>query len=271
MGRSQRHMILEQGANAASASLDEGVVAPGLLLQVDDPADIVMDGHQIVLTEISGIDVPIGSPGGPLDGSTLTGPVPNGGGDVDPPPPDPFGIISINPASMVAGMPDLTATITGAGFEDGAVIVFGGVDQVTEFLSDNQVRFLVDSSEQPAGSVAISVRNPGGEVTADFMYEFTVAAPGSTSQPPPRVFPFGPFDISAIAGDGVNMSITLPAGSDVRYGDYVTIEASGNSSINAAYTVIGVTGDRVVRVQSTVELPSPIENRGRLTVTGMDD
>ena len=74
MGRSQRHMILEQGSDATGASIGQGVIAPGLLLQAGEGE--VTYGAE--LQGIENIEVPVGPPGGPLQGSTLTGAIPSG-------------------------------------------------------------------------------------------------------------------------------------------------------------------------------------------------
>ncbi len=254
MGRSQRHMILQQGYNAAAAALDEGVVAPGLLLQVDDP-DVQANPGQY---SEAGVVVPIGAPGGPLDGSTLTGPVPNGaGGGPDPEPPeDPFGIVSILPAEFPAGYPDTGATVAGAGFEDGAVVVFGGADMDTDFISDNQLNFTLPSSTAAAGPVAVTVRNPGGEVTAEVTFNFI-------EEPAQRQGLTGPQGIVSVSRRNGKLVILVDDPSRILPGLIVTIEATGNTSVNGEYKVLSVDGNEVT-IDNDFDLANPIEGKGRL-------
>jgi hypothetical protein len=89
-----------------------------------------------------------------------------------PPPEDPFLITSILPDEFPAGYPDTGGTVRGSGFEDGAVIVFGGADQATDFISDIQLNFTLPSSTSAEGPVQVSVRNPGGELTGEVTFTF---------------------------------------------------------------------------------------------------
>jgi hypothetical protein len=175
-------MIEEQGANANGNAIDEGAVAEGLLSQVE----VEPEGNTIAVRAAGDIEVPHGEPGGPLSGSSLTGAVPadvdGGGGGTDPDLPE-FAIVSINPDEFPAGYPDTGGTVSGVGFEDGAVIVFGGADMATDFISDNQLNFTLPSSTSAEGPVQVAVRNPGGELTAERTFTFVAPAADDEAAP----------------------------------------------------------------------------------------
>jgi hypothetical protein len=257
-------MILEQGYNAAAASLDQGVVAPGLLLQVEGVTREGEYGGPLTgstgLYAVDGVEVPYGSPGGPLGGSSLTGPVPDGGGGTDPDPgpevPD-FGILLINPNEFPAGYPSTGATVSGAGFQDGAVVVFDGADMATDFISDNQLNFMLPSEGASVGTVPVVVRNPGGELTAEESFTF-IDDPMAARQ-----VSEGPLGIVSIYRRNGKLVITVADPIRVLPGTIITIEASGSSSVNGQYEVEEVNGNEVV-VDSDFQLEKPIEGKGRL-------
>src|SRR5262245_26001761 len=81
---------------------------------------------------------------------------------------------------------------------------------------------------------------------------------------PERTFPMGPFTINRIEDHPGGISVLVVEG-DIRVGDTVLIEATGNTSINGQYPVLEVNGLTVV-VDNPVVLTSPIDAKGRLTV-----
>jgi hypothetical protein len=92
------------------------------------------------------------------------------------------------------------------------------------------------------------------------------AGQGPLEPPVERSLPYGPFNISLIEDDPAGLAVTITFG-DVQVGDTVLLEATGNSAVNGSYTVLAVS-DMTVVVDNMVELTAPIENKGRLTVTG---
>lgn len=257
MGRSQRHMIVEQGANAAGASLDEGVVAPGLLMQVDGDVQKVGGGP---------VEVPTGAPGGPLQGSTLTGAIPSDVAPPTPPQPEPGPdpepgmepvLDSLDPAFAVIGSDDVTMHCHGRNFTETSVIVFNGGEENTVFVSDTEVTTIVKPSL--AGTpVSVPVLVRQGTVDSNAVnFNFEV----DEELPPER--DVGPFDITSIADHPNGLAITLASG-EVLDGDTVLIEATGNTSVNGQYEVSIVDG--VIVVFNEMELAAPIEAKGRLTI-----
>ena len=90
--------------------------------------------------------------------------------------------------------------------------------------------------------------------------------PASQSSEQERSFPIGPITIDLIDDHPDGISAALTDASEVRIGDTVTIEATGNTSVNGDYTVLMVDGNVVV-IDNEIVLSAPIEAKGRLTVT----
>jgi IPT/TIG domain len=169
MGRSQRHMLEEQGANAAGNTLDQGAVAEGLLAQTDG-----------LTRSPKSVDIPTGDPGGPLQGSTLTGAIPEdiedvvGGGT--PPEPDVTPVLtSLSPNTGELNSADITMHCIGTGFTETSVINFAGNDELTVFVSDTDITTIITMS-LPWGAVTVPVTVKNGTAeSAPLDFTFTEA------------------------------------------------------------------------------------------------
>ena len=278
MGRSQRHMIWEHGANAAGAIHDEGVVAPGIAMQVDPsaPAGTLKAGPPLYNTglewkgppDMSDVVVPIGDPGGPLSGSSLTGAIPeelqtpDGGGGTEPDPNAPR-IDSLDPASTTVNNP-VQVTITGGNFTADCVVLVNGNQVVSAFVSDTSMTADMPGALQE-GTAAVIVNNPTTQLQSPSV-PFNVTAAEEEPQGG-RSFPIGPITIATVDDHADGIAVTLSEASDVQVGDTVLIEATGNTSVNGSYSVLTSDGTTVV-VDNNFELLASIEAKGRLTVTG---
>ena len=213
MGRSQRHMVEEQGSAATGSAVNQGVVAPGLLLQATD-APASADPLE-VLRGIENVTVPHGPAGGPLAGSSLTGPIPSGldaggGGGTDPLPP---GIMSLSPQFMVEGTASVDVTIYGSNFVDGCVAMLGAVSLPTVFNSPTNLTATVAFPEYNPSIYMISVTNPDGQVSAAKMFYITAAKPVlDTIDPTECDVGAAPFTIAAVGSNFVDGSQIFIAG-----------------------------------------------------------
>lgn len=177
MGRSQRHMILEQGADATGASIGQGVIAPGLLAQAEGEVEY---GDE--LRGIEGIEVPVGPPGGPLQGSTLTGAIPadiaeGGGGTPEPEPGMEPTLTSLDPATAELNSPDFPLRCLGTNFTASSVIMFAGQPEPIVFVSPEEITTIVKPS-LPWGPATLPVLvKQGTYETAALDFTFTEAAP----------------------------------------------------------------------------------------------
>jgi len=276
MGRSQRHMIIEQGANAAAAVHDQGAVAPGIALQVDparlNVAIVGTSAPPYIATQDpagpgEGVEVPIGEPGGPLSGSSLTGAIPE---SLEPPPepPEPVApvLTSLDPDTAVKDSPDFTLRCLGSGFTESSVIMFAGQPEPIVFVSPSEITTGVKPSLGWGTDVGIPVSVKTGDLeSATLDFTFTPAEPteeGST--PVERIYPLGPALIGMVADHADGLEIGLIDALDVRVGDQVTIEATGTTAVNGNYTVLAI---NPLVVDNNFILEAPIENKGRLTVT----
>lgn len=91
---------------------------------VDDLADSEIIQHYVDLTPVI--------PGSPL------------------PAPDPMTVTAVNPTSADIGTDDLGLVVTGTEFQPSAVILFGGVEYPTTFVSSTQLVTIIEPSEETA-------------------------------------------------------------------------------------------------------------------------
>ena len=297
MGRSQRHMVIIQGTDSAGKGLSEKqpaivyirqfAASQAFTVPLGPPSGPLkgssLAGFPPTLFPAPGLDeqrsAELQTEGGQFTDSgqfNLSGnpkyaslPPPEEGGGAGPVPPDtetkPV-LNSIDPSSAQLGDPDVTMTVNGGKFVDGSVIVFNGGDEPTTFVGDLQLTTVVRPSTASAAiGVPVWVRNPDGQRT-DAEQTFTFIDPLAEPEGGARTLPAGPFTITLIEDHLDGIAVTLADG-DVRVGDAVLIEATGNTSINGAYTVLSIDGQTIV-VDNDVTLDVPIEAKGRLTVNG---
>jgi hypothetical protein len=89
-------------------------------------------------------------------------------------------LASLDPTEAAIGDPDLTLTVTGTGFVEGAQIVFNGGPEPTEFVSDTELTTIVKpSTAGVAGSFPVTVAQQGYTVDPPLEFTFTEEAPAS--------------------------------------------------------------------------------------------
>ena len=167
MGRSQRHMLHEQGTTAAGETLAQGAIAPGLMLLAEGGG---------VTRSIA--DVPTYGAGGPLAGSPVMGEPPadlieGGGGG---PSPDVAPVLSsLNPNTGELNGPDVTMHCIGSGFTESSVIMFAGQPEPIAFISESDITTIITMSlGWGPVTVQVSVKN-GAEESASLDFTFTEA------------------------------------------------------------------------------------------------
>lgn len=176
---SQRHKLATYNYGATCYAYEEKQIAVGYIRQ--QPGPYIQ---------------PTGPVGGPLKGSTLSGPplasLP--GPQIENPlvllglilaagqqPPEPLDTPAADrlvPPEAAIGDPDFTMSVQGVRFVDGAVIVFNGGDEPTEFVSDTELTTgIKPSTATTPGVYTVAVRNPDGQVSNELGFTFTEAAP----------------------------------------------------------------------------------------------
>lgn len=274
---SQRHKLLEYGSTAAGEVHAQGVTAISITQQlVTDPSNLnvlVPAGGEGVGKNPPPLQIPEGPTGGPLQGSSMSGAIPE---SIQAPPPDVTPgpdpvpgaeptLASLNPNTAEIGAADLVMQAIGTNFTDTSLIYFNAGAEITTFVSATELTTTIKPSlASSAVEVPITVRQ-GTYETAALPFTFTDTTVQATNSDE-RSFPIGPIIISRIDDHADGLALTIADG-DVQVEDTVLIEATGNTSVNGSYAVLSVEGDVVV-VDNNFELLTPIEAKGRLTVTG---
>lgn len=256
MGRSQRHQLVEQSTTSAGEVHAQGAVAPGIAMQVDPSTpNVLVPKEQLP----ESVEVPIGEPGGPLGGSSLTGAIPEGA--IWPGTPAPV-LTSLSPDTAEIQSGDVVVSITGSGFLQGSILVWNGADDTATYSGPTEMKTTVKTDLSTiASTCTVAVRN-GLEVSNELTFELT--EPVVEEAPPAgRSYPIGPIPLTSVKDHAEGLELETEGG-DVQVGDTVLIEATGNTSVNGEYTVLSV---NPLVVDNNLILETPIENKGRLTVT----
>jgi hypothetical protein len=243
--------------------------------------------------------VPVGAPGGPLKGSSMAGfpptlipppgllaerdaearaeadfgapgqfnlsgnpvhtdlpppgePVPGPGGELT--------LTALEPNTCELNGPDVTMVCVGNNFTESSVIYFAGQPEPIVFIDAQHISTVITAS-LPWGAVTVDVSvQEGSSQTTPLPFTFTEPAVALTAPEPG-----GPFSITRIEDDPDGLALIMPAGTGIKVGDSLLLEASGNSSVNGTYTVTAVKGTRII-IDNMFELPATIEAKGRVTV-----
>jgi hypothetical protein len=119
---------------------------------------------------------------------------------------------TLDPASAVAGGPEFELQVFGVNFATGAVIHWNGAPRPTDFAGDQEVDALISQGDLVATgditTVAVTVVNPGGQVSNPLYFTITRAAASSafSTGAPPGQSTF----ISSAPSDGTIPTITAP-------------------------------------------------------------
>ena len=122
-------------------------------------------------------------------------------------------ITSVSQSNAPAGSPALTLTVNGSGFVQGSVVVFGGTNSATTFVSATQLRAVVTAGQlSQGGSFTILVTNPDGQQSNSV--PFTVITPLSITSLSPAALPAGSTSSTlVIAGAGIVSGASIQFGS----------------------------------------------------------
>jgi len=88
-------------------------------------------------------------------------------------------LVKIDPAVVPLGSPDCVLHCYGAGFAEGAVIVWNGSPEPTTRISDSELTTGINmATAAVAITLPVAVRNPSGAESVPLAFTFTPAAPG---------------------------------------------------------------------------------------------
>lgn len=282
MGRSQRHMLVVQNSTSAGEVHAQGEIAPGVVIQagggpiLPPPEEDVESRAEASQRSVEDITVPGGPPGGPLQGSSMMGALPE---SLKPPPepPEPGeippNIAGINPTTAKIQSGDVTLAIVGTGFTAESILVWNGADDTCTFVSDKKLTTIVKTDLATVPSTCtVAVRN--GDLLSNQLNFLLIENDEvrALSQVEERSAPVESYTIRAIDdhADGIAIMLNTPQDFQegtlgVGKGDRVRVEATGNTSVNGEYTVLVQDGTTII-VDNNYELLAPIVNKGRVSI-----
>lgn len=123
------------------------------------------------------------------------------GPNITNPPPS---LTSISPASVTAGGPSLTLTVTGANFASGSVVLWNGTNRPTTYVRNSRLQATIPASDIAAAGTAhvtVVTHGPGASISSTF--PFTVKA----SNPIPTLTSLSPKTATA-GGPGFTLTVT---------------------------------------------------------------
>jgi len=178
MGRSQRHMVVEQGAPSNGEAGAEGELAPAYVQQlVTDETPPERRGDALIDVQAVGeaLTTPTGPAGGPLQGSTMAGAIPESYDETPPPEPAAAPVLdSLDPATAELNTGDITLRCLGSGFSGDSAIYFANNPEPIVFVSEAEVTTIV-KTDLPWGpaTLPVWVQNADGQQSATINFVFT--------------------------------------------------------------------------------------------------
>ena len=123
---------------------------------------------------------------------------------------------SLTPASAIAGGPGFTLTVNGSNFVTGSVVRWNGSSRITTFVSASQLTAAIQASDlTTAGTVAVSVINPGGSTSNSVNFTVNNPVPTLASLSPTSATAGGPaFTLTVTGTNFVSGSVVRWNGTD---------------------------------------------------------
>jgi len=152
---------------------------------------------------------------------------------------------SISPASVAAGSAGFTLTATGTNYTSGTQILWDGVAQSTNVVSDTQLTVAVSTAQiAAAGSVSIRVIKP--DTTTSTAMQFAITGSGSQTLSLTSISP------SSVAAGGADFTLTA-IGLGFVSGDVISLNSTG-----AATTFVSATQLQTTVPASSVATPGTV-------------
>lgn len=179
-----------------------------------------------------------------------------------PPPSNPIpSIVSLSPASAVAGSGAFILTVNGSGFDSGSSIEWNGSAKTTTFVSSSQLTASIAAADiSTAGTANVSVVNPapGGGTSAVSSFQVSAPTPTVTIMASPATITLG--SATTLTWSSTNATSCNASGSwsgtqAVSGTQIVTPTATGTAAYTLTCTGAGGTANGSASV--TVNAPSP--------------
>jgi len=123
----------------------------------------------------------------------------------------------LSPASVTAGQPGLTLTVTGTNFVSGSVVQWNGASRPTTFVSATQLTAVISATDlATVGTAQVTAFSPAPGGGTSNPQTFTINAP---SNPVPTTTALSPAT-AAVGGSGLTLTVTgtnFVSGSVVRW------------------------------------------------------
>lgn len=135
-------------------------------------------------------------------------------------------LATLSPASVAAGSPAFTLTVTGTGFQPQSVLQWNGLARPTSYDSPTQLTAQIDSADiAAAGTVAVRVTNAASGGGTSVALDFTVLPPAGLSLgriSPTRVSAGGPAFVLTAFGTGFSPASVLQWNGSARATTFVS-------------------------------------------------
>lgn len=133
-------------------------------------------------------------------------------------------LISLSPASVIAGGDDFTLTVNGSNFVSGSVVRWNGEDRTTTYINNMQLDALISAADRAAGgtiTVTVNNANPGGGVSNELTLTLNNPAPYLASISPSGATAGSPgFTITLYGQNFTSGSVVLWNG-EIRTTSYI--------------------------------------------------
>jgi hypothetical protein len=177
---------------------------------------------------------------------------------------------SINPATAVCGSADLTMHAVGSGFQDGATkILFGGVEQTTTFVSATDISCTVKPSQAPLPKLVTVQVITGASLPSSATKSFSFTAAAGREAPSTDSPKRGPFNLLRIEPDEEGGAWYVLERCDIREGDKLRAEATGNSATNGDFEALDISDevvDETAVYWKDATISDEIVGKGRITI-----
>lgn len=186
-------------------------------------------------------------------------------GRTPPPPTDPV-LSGLTPTSATAGDPDFVLTVSGTGFESGAVVTWKGEVRPTTFISSTTLEATIAAADvTSAGFASVGGTNPGGAYFGALQFTIAAVHPTISSLSPSSVTAGDPAFVLTVTGTKFRNGAVVTwnfAALPTTFVSSTTLEATISAAdvADAASVFVGVTlpvGDSSFFETFTVRNPIP--------------
>ena len=169
-------------------------------------------------------------------------------------------LTSLNPNTVIVGGPSFTLTITGSNFVNGAVARVNGVDRLTQFISDTELRATILAQDiVETGTVSVTARNPDPNTNVSNALDISVV------NPVPALTSISP-NSAATGSLGITLTVTganFVPGAIVQWNGENRVTTFVNGANGTQLTAQILTSDLTTAGTATVSVVNPAPGGGQ--------